>query len=117
MNPIPTIVIVDDDEDVRLSTESLMRSIGCRAAAYGTPHEALSSPTLGQADCLITDLQLPGMNGLDLQACLRRRGIDIPVIVITAFPDDRLRRRSKEVGVFDFLEEPFAGDRLIDSIN
>lgn len=117
MNHVPTIAIVDDDEQVRTAAGSLVRSLGWRAATYASPSEMLRSPILDSVDCLITDLQMPEMTGLDLHDQLRRRGIDLPTIVITAFPDDDYRRRAREAGVIDFLDKPFDSQALLDRIN
>ncbi|WP_180899164.1 response regulator transcription factor [Martelella soudanensis] len=117
MNQEPIIVIVDDDEHVRKATESLVRSVGWKADAYESAERAIASETLPNADFLVTDLQMPGMSGLDLRDHLLRRGVDLPTIVITAFPDEDQRRRAKMAGVLFFLEKPFDGGTLVSSIS
>ncbi|MGV0908618.1 response regulator transcription factor [Martelella sp. FOR1707] len=117
MNQEPIIAIVDDDEHVRKATESLVRSLGWKADAYETAERAIASDRLTKADFLVTDLQMPGMSGLDLRAHLLREGIDLPTIVITAFPDEEQKRRAKLAGVLCFLEKPFDGGMLVNSIS
>ena len=82
------IAIVDDDEAVCQATGSLLRSLGYRVATFLTAEEFLNSGQLREISCLITDVQMPGMSGIELQARLKAEGHPFPVIVITAFPDD-----------------------------
>ena len=83
------IAIVDDDEDVRQATKSLLRSLGYRVATFATAEEFLNSDQLQEISCVITDVQMPGISGIELLARLKAEGHRFPVMVITAFPNDR----------------------------
>jgi len=113
----PLISIVDDDESVRVATESLVRSLGFEAAAFASGEELLRWERLGEADCVVTDVQMPGMSGLELQARLIDDGRALPVIFITAFPEERLRRRAEAAGAYGFLSKPFDGTDMINCLD
>ncbi len=110
------IAIVDDDPSIRVAAESLMRSLGYAAFSFASAQEFLRSDRLRETDCLITDLQMPGMGGLELQQALATTGHAMPVIFITAFPEERLRRQAAEAGAFGFLSKPFEGQAIIDCV-
>jgi FixJ family two-component response regulator len=112
----PTIAIIDDDESVRTATENLMRSLGLGACTFGSAEEFLQAPDLGGASCLIVDVNMPGMSGLELQQRLLVEGRKVPMIFITAFPQERLRRQAVEAGAVGFLSKPFDGCKLIECI-
>ena len=114
MTSVPIIAVVDDDVSVRLAIKGLIRALGLNAHAFESAEKFLSSPQLAQTSCLITDLQMPGMNGLELQSCLTAQGHRFPVILITAFPERSLQERAEAAGAFAFLEKPFDGKRLVD---
>ncbi|MBS7554976.1 response regulator [Ancylobacter dichloromethanicus] len=107
------ITIIDDDESVRTATESLIRSLGFSACTFASAEDFLHSPSLGRTDCVITDVQMPGMSGVELQSTLRARGDRTPLIFITAFPEERIRRQVQAAGAFGFLAKPFDGDAMI----
>ena len=88
------VAVVDDDEFVRAATGSLMRSLGLRVTTYGSAEEFLASSWLDRADCLVTDMQMPGISGLELGSPAGA-GPGLPVIVITAFPEERIAVRRK----------------------
>ena len=111
---VSTIAIVDDDPSVRLATESLVRSLGMKAATFSSAEIYLAATS--PVDCLITDVQMDGIGGVELSQILRERGDATPVIFITAFPDDRIRERVMAAGAFGFLSKPFEGQALIDCI-
>ncbi|WP_421916742.1 response regulator transcription factor [Mesorhizobium sp.] len=111
-----SIAIVDDDPSVRVATESLVRSLGFKVATYSCAEDYLEAVGSRPADCLITDVQMDGMGGVELSQVLRERGDDTPVIFITAFPDDRIRDRVMAAGAYGFLGKPFEGQALIDCI-
>ncbi|WP_246251632.1 response regulator transcription factor [Ancylobacter pratisalsi] len=113
MSQVPIIAIVDDDESVRLATESLMRSFGFRTNIFASAESFLNSSTLPDTDCLITDVQMPNMGGLELHEVLRARGAALPVIFMTAFPEEQVRRRAQEVRAVGFLAKPFDGDAIM----
>ena len=116
MSQVPMIAIIDDDESVRLATESLIRSFGFKTNVFASAEAFLTSPTILDTDCLITDVQMPNMSGIELYEALRLRGSALPVIFITAFPEERVRRRAQEAGAIGFLAKPFDGDAMMDFV-
>ena len=86
---VSTIAIVDDDKSARATMSSFVRSLGFDASAFGSAEEYLRSPQRYRSLCLISDVQMPGMSGLDLQTRLAAQGLHMPTIFITAFPDDK----------------------------
>jgi FixJ family two-component response regulator len=111
------ISIVDDNEPVREATKSLVRSLGYAAATFASAEEYLQSASVRETSCLITDLQMPGMNGIELQNRLLADGYRTPVIFVTAFPIEKLRTRALEAGAFGFLSKPFDVEQLIDCLD
>ena len=103
----PLISIVDDDESVRETTTGLMRSLGFAAQAYSSAEEFLASDWIARTACLIVDVNMPGMTGLELCSRLVAMGQSIPTIVITAYPDERVRARALDAGVICYLCKPF----------
>jgi FixJ family two-component response regulator len=112
----PVISIVDDDEAVRLALRSLVRSLGYVSNVFASAEEFLESSRLNETSCLISDVQMPGMNGIELQGRLKRLNCRTPVIFVTAFPDERNRTRALEAGAIGFLEKPFEGRTMIQLI-
>jgi FixJ family two-component response regulator len=104
----PVISIIDDDQFVRDSVKRLMKSVGYVAAAYPTAGDFLKSPQLEQTSCLIADVHMPGMTGVELHENLIKAGRTIPTILITAYPDDRVRTRALDKGVLAYLVKPFS---------
>ena len=113
MQNVPIVSIIDDDESVRLAVKSLVRSLGLLAYTFASAEEFLQSPHVGDTSCLITDVQLPGMNGLKLQSVVLAQGRDVPIIFVTAFPEERFQKRALEAGAVGFLSKPFDGQTLI----
>jgi FixJ family two-component response regulator len=111
------ISIVDDDESARLATDRLVRSLGWRACMFSSAEEFLRSPQLNDTCCLVVDVQMPGLGGLDLQSRLNAEGHRIPIIFMTAFPEDRTRAQALAAGAVDFLTKPFGGRTLIACID
>jgi FixJ family two-component response regulator len=111
------IALVDDDDGVRQGIGALLRSLGYRVAAFATAEAFLKSEQLLDTSCLITDVQMPGMSGIELRALLKSKGHGIPVIVITAFPDERLRKRAMQLGAVSFLTKPFDGLALANCLD
>jgi FixJ family two-component response regulator len=101
------ISIVDDDESVREATKGLVRSLGYVAATFGSAEEFLESDLVNGTSCLITDVQMPGMSGIELQNRLIAGGHRLPVIFITAYPEARIRTRALAAGALAFLSKPF----------
>jgi FixJ family two-component response regulator len=107
------IAIVDDDEAVREATKALVRSVGYNALTFGSADEFLKSEQIHDTSCLITDLQMPGMSGVDLQDHLIARGHRIPIIFITGYPDENVRARAMKAGAVAFLRKPVNPDDLL----
>ena len=114
MPKTPVISIVDDDETVREGTLDLLKSMGLCAVAYSSAADFLNSNKLHSTSCLIADVQMPGMTGLELHSRLVGSGNIIPTILMTAYPDDR--SRVLQVGVICHLTKPFSYDDLVAGI-
>ncbi len=112
----PTVYIVDDDDAVRNSLRLLLKSVGLSAVALPTAQEFLSTYDPQQPGCLILDVRMPGMSGLELQQQLNVRGAVIPVIFITGHGDIPMAVEAMQHGAFDFLQKPFRDQDLIDRI-
>jgi FixJ family two-component response regulator len=112
----PVISIVDDDEAVGLALRSLVRSLGYVSNVFVSAEEFLASSYLNETSCLISDVQMPGMNGIELQSRLKRLDCRTPIIFVTAFPDERNRSRALEAGAIGFMEKPFEGRAIIQLI-
>jgi FixJ family two-component response regulator len=111
------VSVVDDDESVRESLPDLVKELGYTVQAFSTAEEFLASDCLGQTKCLILDIAMSGMSGLDLQRELRQRGYKIPIIFITAHADERVRPRLLEQGAVDCLFKPFSDTALLGALN
>lgn len=111
------ISIIDDDESVRLATAGLARSLGFIAFAFESAEDFLRSSSLADTSCLICDIQMPGMTGLELQDHLIASGHRIPTIMITAFPEERIRKRALDMGAIGFFGKPFDSHALIRCID
>lgn len=112
----PVISIVDDDESVREGLTDLVRSMGFIAEAFQRAEDFLKSPRLRRTSCLIADVQMPGMTGIELYDVLINAGNMIPTILITAFPNDRDRTLALHSGVTCYLVKPFNDDDLHECI-
>ena len=110
------IAIVDDDDVVREAMKSLMRSLGYNASTFGSAEEFLKSEQVSNTSCLITDLQMPGLSGLDLQDRLLAQGHHIPIIFLTAYPEENVRIRAMKAGAVGFLSKPCNDDHLLGCI-
>ncbi len=111
-----SIAIVDDDEDVRTAVHALLKSAGLLPRSFASAEEFLGSGQRSETACLIADIEMPGMNGLELQARLAEDGCRIPIIFITAYGDTRTRMHAMNAGALDFLEKPFDDNVLIERI-
>jgi FixJ family two-component response regulator len=109
----PLISIVDDDESIREATKGLVRSLGYLAATFASAEEFLSSGHVNETSCLITDVQMPGLSGVELQRRLIAQGRLMPTIFVTAFPDDRTRTRVLTAGAIGYLSKPYDEESLI----
>jgi FixJ family two-component response regulator len=110
------ISVIDDDESVRRTTTRLIESFGFRGAAFESAENFLGSGHLNDTSCLIVDVQMPGMNGLQLQSQLAAAGCSIPIIFITAHNDKESRRRALQAGAIAFLGKPFSDEQLLQGI-
>ena len=107
------IAIVDDDQSVREALTSLVRSLGYVAMAFECAQDLLKSSRRRNVSCMIADVQMPGMTGLELYERLVASGEPIPTILITAFPDERARQHALQAGVNCYLPKPFSEDELL----
>lgn len=113
---IPVISIVDDDESVREAIESLLKSVGYIAKVFPSAGDFLRSGQLDDTGCLILDVQMPGMSGLELQSRLMASKSPVPIIFISAHADAEARARALEAGAVGFLQKPFSEDALLNAI-
>lgn len=109
----PVISIIDDDESSRIAVARLVRSLGFVAHAFSSARAFLNSAQLTETSCLISDIQMPEMSGIQLQDALQEHGHAIPVIFITAFPDEGIRAQALSRGAICFLTKPFDGETLM----
>ena len=114
--PMLKISVVDDDASVRGAIENLLSSHGYLVDTFVSAEAFLQSADLQEASCVIADVQMPGMGGLDLLKHMRIHGHDVPFILITAFPDEGIRARALQAGAICFLTKPFAVLNLIDCV-
>jgi len=112
----PLIAIVDDDESVRVGTTSLVRSFGYEVQTYASAEDFLQSQERLSTSCLISDVQMPGLGGLELQKLLAAENSQTPIIFITAFPDAQVRTQALQAGAVCFLSKPFDGETLIECL-
>ena len=112
----PTVFIIDDDAGIRAAIKGLLDEVGLRSESFGTPQEFLSSKRSEGPSCLILDVRLPGLNGLDLQRKLTDAGIDIPIIFVTGYGDIPMSVRAMKSGAVEFLTKPFKDQDLLDAV-
>ena len=112
----PLVYIVDDDADVRESLEELLASVGLRSQSFGTAQEFLPVGSNAGLSCLILDVRLPGISGLDLQRELKREKISIPIILLTAHADVPMSVKAMKSGAIEFLTKPFRQQDLLDAV-
>jgi two-component system, LuxR family, response regulator FixJ len=113
---MPTVIVIDDDEAVRSSLKLLLRSVKLPVSVYASAQEFLPKYTLDQPGCMIVDVRMPGMSGLELQQQLNLRGAMIPVIFITGHGDIPMAVEAMRYGAFDFLQKPFRDQDLLDRV-
>ncbi len=110
------IAVVDDDESVRNAVSGVLRSVGLKSQTYPSAEDFLRSGQQSETACLITDVQMPGMSGLELQTKLATEGHRIPVIFISAYGNPRLRDQALRLGAVQFLDKPFDDEILLDIV-
>lgn len=113
----PLIAIVDDDEALRNATKGLVRALGFRVEVFGSADELLKFDDLRDVGCLIADVQMPQMTGIELYHRLLESGVGIPTLLMTAYPDDGMRDRALAEGVVCYLTKPFNKDALLACIH
>jgi FixJ family two-component response regulator len=113
----PTVFVVDDDAAVRASIQGLLKSVGLRSESFGTAHEFLRAKRPDGPSCLVLDVRLPGVNGLDFQRELADAGIRIPIIFITGHGDIPMTVKAMKSGAVEFLTKPFRDHDLLDAIH
>ena len=113
----PLVSVVDDDESVRESLPDLLREFGFAVAVFSSAEEFLASDSMGQTQCLILDIAMPGMTGPELQQELMLRRLRIPIVFITAHKDEAVRPRLLQQGAVDCLFKPFSETALLDALN
>lgn len=117
MSEEPRIFVVDDDEAIRDSLQLLLQSAGFpRIAVYASAREFLAEAKPGPGECLLLDVRMPDMDGLELQEEMNRRGLALPVIVMTGHGDVPIAVRAMKAGASDFLEKPFSDELLLDCV-
>lgn len=116
MNDAPLVYVVDDDEGVRMGLQLLLASGGLQSACYSDPQGFLDSCQGQTPGCILLDVRMPGMSGLDLQQRLHDRGVRLPVIVLTGHADVPMAVRAMKVGAFDFIQKPFNEQQLLDRV-
>ncbi len=110
------IAIVDDDDAVREALKNLARSLGYHASTFASAHEFLNSEQISDISCLVSDVQMPGLSGIELQDRLIAEGHRIPIIFITAFPDEAVRTRAMKGGARAVLSKPIDSHQLVDHL-
>ena len=113
---VPVVFVVDDDPSVRRAIRRLVESVGLRAELFGSPQEVLRSEDRDSANCLVLDIRLPGMSGLDFQRELASAGIHTPIVFITGHGDIPMTVRAMKGGAVEFLTKPFRDQDLLDAI-
>jgi len=109
----PVITVIDDDASVRTAVDSLLRARGYTVHPFASAAEFLRSPQFDETCCVIADVQMPAMSGIELLSLLRKQGSGVPLIFITAFPEEAVRLRALSDGAICFLAKPFDGTTLI----
>jgi FixJ family two-component response regulator len=114
---VPTVFVIDDDDLVRTAIQGMLRSVGLHAETFGTPQEFLRSKRLDGPSCLVLDVRLPGVSGLDFQRELADAGVRTPIIFITGHGDIPMSVKAMKSGAVEFLTKPFRDQDLLDAIH
>ena len=117
MSRIPVIAVVDDDESFRKAITGFIRSLGYSAATFASAEAFLEANSVTRVDCLITDVQMEGMTGIELQGQLIAQGEQLPIIFVTAFPQMKTREEALARGAIGFLNKPFTDENLVSCLN
>lgn len=116
LSPSATVFIIDDDARMRAATHRLLKSVGIHTQSFATPQEFLGVKLPGGPNCLILDVRLPGMSGLDVQRKLKEMGVEIPIIFITGHGDIPMTVKAMKSGAVEFLTKPYRDQDLLDAI-
>jgi len=113
----PLVAVVDDDASLRDALDSLFRSVGWRVAAFGSAAALLQSGAAAEASCLVLDVRLPGLSGLDFQAQLAQSRVSVPIIFMTGHGDIPMTVQAMKAGAVDFLPKPFRDQSMLDAVS
>jgi FixJ family two-component response regulator len=113
LSKLPLVAIIDDDASVRMTTDSLVRSLGYRTRTFASAEEFVRANRPDDLSCVIADVQMPGMSGVELQAHLRSQGSRVPFMFFTAFPDEKIRAQALAAGAICYLTKPFDEESLV----
>lgn len=116
MSPSPRVMIIDDDEAVRESLQWLISSVGIEVETFPDAQAFLADVAMPQEGCIVIDVRMPGMSGLDLQKELHARKVKIPIIIVTGHGDVQMAVRAMREGAYDFIEKPFNDQQLLESV-
>jgi FixJ family two-component response regulator len=116
VSTLSVISVIDDDASVRAATNNLLGSHGYAVQTFASAEQFLQSAQLDDSSCVIADVQMPAMSGLDLLIHMRAKGYALPFILITAFPEESVRARALKAGAICFLAKPFAAPALISCV-
>jgi len=114
--PLPVVFVVDDDNGVRTSIRVLLRSVGIESKPFSSAQEFLAAYTPNQPGCMVLDIRMPGMSGMELHEVLIERGVVLPIIFVTGHGDVPMAVEAMQQGAFDFLQKPFRDQELIDRV-
>jgi PAS domain S-box-containing protein len=117
MSEVPLISIVDDDELARDGIRELVESLGYSAITFASAEHSLRSDVIAETTCLITDMQMPGLSGLELHEALKSQGYETPIILITAYPNEKHQTRARDNGAVGYLSKPFDDQSLIECLS
>ena len=113
----PVVYVVDDDEELRLALDNLFRSVGLQARLFGSAAEFLKAGPGDAPGCLVLDIRLPGVSGLEFQGQLARTGIDLPIVFMTGHGDVPMSVRAMKAGAVDFLTKPYRDQDMLDAVS
>jgi FixJ family two-component response regulator len=116
MADMPLVAIVDDDKSIRNATSDLLKAVGYTSIAFEDAETFLQSPTRAAVACLVADMRMPGMSGLELYEALVAAGQLIPTVIMTAHPEERTQSRARAVGIPCYLSKPFTPDEFLDCV-
>jgi len=114
--PVPLVFVVDDDEELRLALDNLFRSVGLQTRLFGSAAEFLKASPGDAPGCLVLDIRLPGVSGLEFQGQLARSGVKLPIVFMTGHGDVPMSVRAMKAGAVDFLTKPFRDQDMLDAV-